>query len=78
MSDRRARILEILQRVTRRDVTPSADESLFDSGLLDSFALPDMVAGLEQEFGLKIPDSDLNPRKFDSIEHIESYIEQHS
>ncbi len=78
MNDRRTRILEILQQVTRKAITPAADESLFDSGLLDSFALPDMVAALEQEFGLKIPDSDLNPRKFDSIEHIESYLEKHS
>lgn len=78
MNDRRARILEILQRVTRRAATPRADESLFDSGLLDSFALTDMVAALEQEFHLKIPDSDLNPRKFDTIERIESYLETHS
>ncbi|MBL8173672.1 MAG: hypothetical protein JNK48_03330 [Bryobacterales bacterium] len=52
-----------------------ADESLFDSGLLDSFALPDMVSGIEEAFGVKIPDADLHPRKFDSIERIESYLE---
>ena len=70
--------MEILQRVTRQDVTPAADESLFDSGLLDSFALTDVVAALEQEFNLKIPDSDLNPRKFDTIARIESYLVDHS
>lgn len=42
--------------------------------MLDSFALPDLVSALEQEFSIKIPDSDLNPRKFDSIARIESYI----
>lgn len=78
MDDRRAQIVEILQRVTRQDVTPAADESLFDSGLLDSFALTDVVAALEQEFNLKIPDSDLNPRKFDTIARIESYLVDHS
>ena len=51
------------------------DESLFDSGLLDSFALPDVLSALEKAFSIKIPDSDLNPRKFDSISRIESYIE---
>lgn len=54
---------------------PDPDESLFDSGLLDSFALPDVLSALEKAFSIKIPDSDLNPRKFDSISRIESYIE---
>jgi acyl carrier protein len=53
------------------------DESLFDSGVLDSFGLQDLVTGLEKSFGVKIPDSDLTPRKFDSIERIEEYLEEH-
>ena len=53
------------------------DESLFDSGLLDSFALTDLVAAIETEFRIKIPDSDLTPRKFDSIARIVEYIESH-
>lgn len=73
--ERRAKIIEIIRQVTRKDVSPAPDESLFDSGLLDSFALPDMLAELEKAFAVSIPDSDLNPRKFDTIEHIESYLE---
>jgi acyl carrier protein len=73
--NKRAKILSIIQAVSKKQVQPEADESLFDSGLLDSFALPDMVSALEKEFGVSIPDSDLNPRKFDSIERIESYLE---
>jgi acyl carrier protein len=73
--DNRARILAILKSVSKKDSLPDADESLFDSGFLDSFALPDMVGELEREFQIKIPDSDLNPRKFESISRIESYIE---
>jgi acyl carrier protein len=73
--DNRTRILQVLKQVTKKDIAPGADDSLFDSGLLDSFALPDMVAGLEKEFSIKIPDSDLNPRKFDSISRIENYLE---
>jgi len=75
--DNRNRILNVLKQVTKKDMAPEADDSLFDSGLLDSFALPDMVAGLEKEFNIKIPDSDLNPRKFDSISRIETYLENH-
>jgi acyl carrier protein len=73
--DDRQRILAILKSVSKKTSVPDADESLFDSGFLDSFALPDMVADLEREFRIKVPDSDLNPRKFESIARIQSYIE---
>ena len=45
------------------------------AGLLDSFALPDLVSALEQEFSIKVPDRDLNPRKFDSIARIDTYLQ---
>lgn len=73
--DRRARLIEILKTVTPKDSLPAAGESLFDSGVLDSFALPDLISALEREFSIQIPDSDLNPRKFDSIERIEQYLD---
>ncbi len=73
--DKQAQIAEIIRGVSKKDVRPDPEESLFDSGLLDSFALPDMVTALERQFGLKIPDSDLNPRKFDSIARIEAYLD---
>ena len=69
------KITAALKSVTKNDAVPSEDESLFDSGYLDSFALPDLVAELEKQFGISIPDSDLNPRKFESISRIESYVE---
>jgi acyl carrier protein len=68
------RVLKTLKTVTTQPLPTDTDESLFESGLLDSFALPDLVTALEQEFQIKVPDSDLNPRKFDSISRIESYI----
>jgi acyl carrier protein len=73
--DNRERIVAIVRKVSEQAEVPGPDESLFDSGFLDSFALPDMVSELEREFGIKIPDSDLNPRKFESIARIQSYIE---
>lgn len=73
--DNKERIAAILRKVSNNTTVPDQDESLFDSGFLDSFALPDMVGELEREFGIKIPDSDLNPRKFESIARIQSYIE---
>ncbi len=72
------RITSIIQRVSKQSVSLEPDDSLFDAGLLDSFALPDMVSALEREFGIKVPDSDLTPRKFESIASIERYIESRS
>jgi D-alanine--poly(phosphoribitol) ligase subunit 2 len=73
--DLQSRIAGIIERVSKQPVRVSSEESLFDSGLLDSFALPDMVSALEDEFGIKVPDSDLTPRKFESIASIGRYIE---
>ena len=69
------RILAIVRKVSNNSALPAPDESLFDSGYLDSFALPDLVSELEREFGIKIPDSDLNPRKFESMTRIQTYLE---
>jgi acyl carrier protein len=69
-----ARILKVLQSIKGTTLNPGADESLFESGLLDSFALTDFVGGLEDEFGITIPDSDLSARKFDTIRKVAAYV----
>jgi len=73
--DRQIKIIEILRRIAPKPIDPSPEESLFESGLLDSFTLVDLVAALESEFAVKIPDSDLTPRKFDSVVSIERYLQ---
>ena len=77
-STRRERLLAVLKTVTSQPLPSDDQESLFESGLLDSFALPDLVSALESEFAIKVPDRDLNPRKFDSIARIETYLEEHA
>ncbi len=72
--DPQSRIVDIVRRVAGKPVQFAPDESLFESGLLDSFTLPDLVTALESEFSVRIPDSDLNPRKFDSVERIQAYL----
>ena len=74
---RRERLLRVLKTVTTQQLPADDDESLFESGLLDSFALPDLVSALEKEFSIKVPDRDLNPRKFDSIARIDTYLQDH-
>jgi acyl carrier protein len=76
--DQQSRIVDVIRRVAGKPVEFAPDESLFESGLLDSFTLPDLVTALESEFALRIPDSDLNPRKFDSVERIQTYLASRS
>jgi len=78
MNNNQAKITEIVEKLSGKPLTIGPDESLFESGVLDSFALTDMVSALEREFSIRIPDSDLTPRKFDSVSRIETYIETHS
>jgi acyl carrier protein len=76
--DKQAKVIEIIHRVTGNAVEVGPAETLFDSGVLDSFALTDVIAEVEKEFSIQVPDSDLNPRKFNSISRIVNYIEAHS
>jgi acyl carrier protein len=69
-----AGILKVIHAVSDISGDPAPDESLFDSGTLDSFTLPDLVSGLEQEFDVKIPDADLVPERFDTVNKIEAYL----
>jgi acyl carrier protein len=76
-SPRRQRLRTLVQEVAGKPAPEDETESLFESGLLDSFALPDLVSAIEKEFALKVPDSDLNPRKFDSIARMDDYLADH-
>jgi acyl carrier protein len=75
---KRAKITEIVEKLSGKPLSIGPDESLFESGVLDSFALTDMVGALEKEFSIRIPDADLTPRKFDSVARIEAYIDSRS
>ncbi len=72
--EKRSGILKVLQAVAENNITPQDDESLFTSGLLDSFVLTDFVVGLEKEFSVTIPDADMTARKFDTIHKVDEYL----
>jgi acyl carrier protein len=54
---------------------PGPGDDLFKAGVLDSFALVDFLAVLEEHAGIKVPDSDINPSNFQTIQAIERYAE---
>lgn len=73
-----SRLRAVVQKIAQKPVPDDSEESLFESGLLDSFALTDVVSAIEEEFKITVPDADLTPRKFDSIARMQAYIEAHS
>ena len=75
MEERQRVLAGLIRAASNKDVNPKVDESLFDSGVLDSFALADLVSAIEKEFHISIPDSDLSPKKFESIARIERYLD---
>ena len=52
----------------------STEESLLDSGLIDSMGIFELVAFLEKEFDIEITDEDLVPDNFESLNLIASMV----
>jgi len=53
---------------------PDSTVDLFASGTLDSFALVDFVVVLEEHCGIRVPDNEVIPANFKTIEAIERYV----
>jgi acyl carrier protein len=53
----------------------SDDESLISSGLIDSFSLMDVALYVEDTFGVRIEDTELNAETFDNLTQLAALIE---
>jgi acyl carrier protein len=51
-------------------------EPIISSGLIDSFNLVDLALYVEDTFGVKIDDSELNAQTFDSVGQLAELIRQ--
>lgn len=52
------------------------DLSLFDNRIMDSTGVLELVAFIEESFGVKVNDDELVPDHFDSVGRIVAYIER--
>jgi acyl carrier protein len=52
------------------------DEPLISSGLIDSFSLVDLSMFIEERFGVRLDDSELNAGTFDSLAQLADLIAQ--
>ena len=51
------------------------DEPLISSGLIDSFSLMDLALFVEDNFGVRIEDTELNADTFDNLAQLTALIE---
>jgi acyl carrier protein len=70
------KIREIVAAVGGKPVTVGDEESLFENGILDSFAMTDLVNAIETAFSIRIPDADARPRKFETVDLIAQYLDE--
>ena len=63
---------QILKQPNR---TIAAEEPLISSGLIDSFSLMDLALYVEDTFGVRIEDTELNADTFDSLSQLSALIE---
>ncbi len=56
-----------------RNIAP--EEPLISSGLIDSFSLMDLALFVEDTFGVRIEDTELNANTFDNLNQLVSLVE---
>jgi acyl carrier protein len=66
-----------IEGLSSHDIDP--DAPLFGEGLgLDSIDALQLVVGMENEFGVVVPDAAVGAKVFRSVRSMAEYIEQHS
>jgi acyl carrier protein len=69
------KVRSALEAVAKAPVPAEDDASLFDSGVIDSFGLMEFIGELERQFGVKVPDEELTPRRFETIEKVVAWFD---
>jgi acyl carrier protein len=67
-------IAEKIMKQPKRELKP--DQPLISSGLIDSFSLVDVGLYIEDQFGVRIDDSDLTVELMDTLVLMEKAVEQ--
>ncbi|GIK35680.1 MAG: hypothetical protein AMXMBFR45_07470 [Gammaproteobacteria bacterium] len=50
------------------------DDSFLDKGIIDSTGILELVMFLEEQFGVKVDDTELLPENFDSINRLAQFV----
>lgn len=66
-------IVQKILKQPKRVIQPG--DAIISSGLIDSFSLVDLALFVEDTFGVRIADSELNASTFDSIDQLVDLIQ---
>jgi acyl carrier protein len=75
--DLKAKIRDyIIENFLFGDAEPLSSDSLslLDEGIIDSVGVMELVAFLEQDFGLSVEDEELIPENLDSVDNLANFI----
>jgi acyl carrier protein len=50
------------------------DESFLEAGVVDSLGVVELVSFVEENFHVQVPDDDIVPDNFDSVDNLAAYI----
>jgi acyl carrier protein len=68
-------VREFLARDLNKDASAiGPDDSLLESGTIDSVGVMQLVAFLEQTYGITVQDDDLMPEHFDTLRAIGAFV----
>ena len=54
----------------------SDDDSFFETGIIDSTGMLELVSFVENEFGIEVADMDLIPENLDSVNKLAGFIDR--
>jgi acyl carrier protein len=58
----------------RADADVSDSQSLLDSGVIDSTGVLELIAFLEQTYGIRVADEEIVPDNLDSVDNMTRYL----
>lgn len=50
------------------------DESFLEAGVVDSLGVVELVSFVEETYNIEVPDDDIVPDNFDSVDNLAGYI----
>jgi len=62
------------KKLLRSSGSVGDDESLLDAGIIDSLAVLELAAFLEERFGIEVGEDDLVPENFDSFRAMSEFV----
>jgi acyl carrier protein len=73
--------IDILENYIRKEISATMqprpigyDQSLLESGILDSMGILKLVAFIEKRFNIKVDDTELVPENFETIRSLERWV----